>query len=212
MRVTVFGASGQTGCLLVRQALHRGDQVTAVVRDPNRLSMRDPGLSIVTVPDLTDPAVLEGALDGAKAVLSAVGPRRRKDGSVAAPATASILTALTASAVSRIVVISAAPVGVPPREDSVINRRVLMPVVSAMLRPVYADLRAMEAELAASNTAWTAFRPPKLTNGPLTSRYRTVVGSSVPRGYSLSRDDLAHAMLAAIDEPETERAAVGIAY
>jgi hypothetical protein len=52
----------------------------------------------------------------------------------------------------------------------------------------------MEGEIRRSKTAWTVVRPPKLVNKPLTGRYRTVVGGNVPRGYSISRADTAHAM------------------
>jgi putative NADH-flavin reductase len=211
-RITVFGATGQTGRLIVAQALGRGDRVTAVVRDPNRLEVRDAGLKLVTAPDLTDPGLLADAIEGSRAVFSAIGPRGRKDGPVAAPATESILMAMAASSVRRLVVISAAPVGIPPRDDSFLNRRIMLPLVGEILRPVYEDLRRMEGELVASEAVWTSFRPPKLTDGPLTGRYRTVIGGGVPRGYSLSRADLAQAMFAALDRPETERSAVGIAY
>src|SRR5206468_2732773 len=111
----------------------------------------------------------------------------------------------------RIVVISAAPVAPPPADDSFISRRIALPLVGLFLRPVYDDLRDMEAALAASSAVWTAFRPPKLTDGPRTSTYRTRVGDAVARGFTVSRADLADAMLASLRRPETERAAVGIA-
>jgi putative NADH-flavin reductase len=37
MRIAVFGAAGNTGSRIVAEALGRGHQVTAVVRDPARL-------------------------------------------------------------------------------------------------------------------------------------------------------------------------------
>jgi hypothetical protein len=43
-------------------------------------------------------------------------------------------------------------------------------------------------------------------------RYRTVVGGIVPRGYSISRADTAHAMLAALEDRATFSRAVGVAY
>jgi putative NADH-flavin reductase len=212
MRLALFGATGRTGTLLVRRALARGDEVTAIVRDPRRLDTAHPLLTVLASADLSDTARIADGLAGADAVLSAIGPRGRKDAPVASPATRAIITAMFEAAVTRIVVVSAAPVGLSPNGDSVLNRRVLLPAVGAILKPVYDDLRAMEAELAASAAVWTAFRPPKLTNGVLRGTYRTALGASVPRGYSLSRADLAHAMLAALDQHDTERKPVGIAY
>lgn len=204
MKLTIFGASGRTGAQLVQQALDRGDEVTAVLRRPTDL---DPRVTVRIVPDLSDTAALTAAIGDADAVLSAIGPRSRKDAPVAAPATREIL----AAAPHRLVVISAAPVGSPPADDSFISRRIAIPLVSRVLRPVYDDLREMEAALAASDTVWTAFRPPLLTNGKATGTYRTRVGGSVPRSSSVSRADLAAAMLASLSRPETERQAVGVA-
>lgn len=70
----------------------------------------------------------------------------------------------------------------------------------------------MEDEFRRSTVEWTVIRPPRLVNKPLTGTYRTVIGSSVPRGYTISRADAAHAMLAVLDNPATIRQPVGIAY
>ncbi len=212
MKVTVFGATGRIGEQVVRQALDAGHKVTAVVRDPARFDVSDPALKVATVPGLTDPEVLRPALEGSDAAISGVGPRGRKDGPVASSATRGILRAMQASGVRRFVAVSAVPVGPVPEGESFVNRRILLPFISAFARDVYADLAAMEDEIRRSTTQWTIVRPPKLNNKPLTGRYRTSVGGNVPRGYAISRADVAHAMLAALDDPATVRQAVGIAY
>jgi hypothetical protein len=48
-------------------------------------------------------------------------------------------------------------------------------------------------------------------NKPLTAKYRTAVGGNVPRGYAISRANVAHAMLAVLNDPATLRQAVGVA-
>lgn len=53
-------------------------------------------------------------------------------------------------------------------------------------------------------------RPPRLTNGRLTARYRTALGRNVP-GMTVSRADVAHFMLAALHRPDTIGQTVGIA-
>lgn len=204
MKLTIFGAGGRTGRLLVSQALDRGDAVTAVLRRPQEV---DPRVTVRVVPDFTDVDALRTAIDGSDAVLSAIGPRSSKEAPVAAPATRLILAAQP----TRIVVISAAPVEPPPADDGFVSRRIALPLIGRILRPVYDDLRDMEEELVASAADWTALRPPMLTNGPATGRYRTRVGGSVPRGFAVSRADLAAGMLASLERPETVRQPVGIA-
>jgi uncharacterized protein YbjT (DUF2867 family) len=212
MKLTVFGATGGIGGHAVRQALDAGHTVTAVVRDRARFEMTHPALEVATVHGLTDPEVLRPALEASDAAISGVGPRGRKDGPVASSATRGILRAMEASGVQRFVAVSAVPVGPVPEGESFVNRRILLPFISAFARDVYVDLAEMEDEIRRSATQWTIVRPPKLVNKPLTRRYRTVVGGNVPRGYAISRADVADAMLAALDDPAALGQAVGVAY
>jgi putative NADH-flavin reductase len=212
MKITVFGATGGIGGQVVRQALSAGHEVTAVVRDAARFDVGHPALEVATVPGLTDSEALRPLLEGRDVAISGVGPRGRNDGPVASSATGGILRAMEVSGVRRFVAVSAAPVGPVPAGDSFVNRRILLPFISAMLRDLYADLAEMEDEIRRSATDWTVIRPPKLVNKPLTGRYRTVIDGNVPRGYTISRADVAHAMLAVLDDPATCGRAVGIAY
>jgi len=212
MRITVFGATGAVGGQVVRRALAAGDKVTAVVRDPARFALAHPALDVVTARDLSDPDPLRPALDGVDAVISAIGPRGRKDGPVASTATRGILLALADTGVRRFVALSAAPAGPVPADDSWLNRRILLPFVGALLRDTYVDLAAMEDDIRRSGAEWTVLRPPKFTNGATTGRYRTRIGGAVPRGYTISRGDVAHALLAVLGDPATIRQPVGIAY
>ncbi|HEV2784426.1 MAG TPA: NAD(P)H-binding protein [Actinophytocola sp.] len=211
MKVTVFGASGAIGGQVVRQALDAGHAVAAVVRQASRFDLTHPGLSVVRVAGLTDPEPLLPALDGSDAAISAIGPRSRGDAGVASTATRGILRALEIAGVRRFAAVSAVPVGPVPDDDPWFSRKIVYPLIRAVLRDVYADLAAMEAEIGRSATDWTIVRPPRLTNKPLSGAYRTTIGGNVPRGNFVSRADVAHAMLAALDNPATVRQAVGVA-
>jgi uncharacterized protein YbjT (DUF2867 family) len=211
MKITVFGATGGIGGHVVRQALDAGHRVTAVVRDPARFDVSYPALEVATVPGLTDPEVLRPVLEASDAAISGVGPRGRKDGPVASSTTRGILRAMEASGVRRFVAVSAVPVGPVPEGESFVNRRILLPFISAFARDVYVDLAEMEDEIRRSTTEWTIVRPPKLVNKPLTGKYRTIVGGNVPRGYTISRADVAHLMLRVLEQPETIKQTIGIA-
>ncbi|MFJ4687342.1 NAD(P)-dependent oxidoreductase [Streptomyces sp. NPDC091377] len=210
MKLTVCGATGGVGRAIVQQALDAGHQVTAVVRDPARLSVTGPGLEVFRA-DLRDPESLRPAFAGRDAVLSGLGARTRKDAGIATRLTRTVLRAMEAERVRRLVVVSAAPVGPPAEGEGPLDRAVLG-VVSAVLKSVYDDLRAMEAELSASSTDWTVVRPPRLQDTPLTGVYRTVVGGFPRKGRFIGRADVAHAMLAAVDDPGTVKRGVGVAY
>ncbi|MGW1283256.1 NAD(P)-dependent oxidoreductase [Streptomyces sp. NPDC002586] len=210
MNLTVFGATGGIGREIVRQALNAGHRVTAVVRDPARLDVTGDTLEVFRA-DLTDPEELRAAVQGRGAVLSGLGARSRKDAGVATRLTRTLLRAMEAEGVRRLLVVSAAPVGPAPESDGPLDRA-MRGVVSAVLKDVYTDLRGMEAELARSSTDWTSVRPPRLQNKPLTGRYRTVVGGFPRKGRFIARADVAHAMLAMIDDEGTVKQGVGVAY
>jgi putative NADH-flavin reductase len=211
MKITVFGATGRIGALVVSQALDAGHPVTAVVRDAAKLDAGHPALRVVTVPGLADPAPLRPALDGSDAVISAVGPRRRTDVGVATTATHGILQAMAATGVRRLVAVSATPVGPTPEGEGWLDRRILSPLLHSLLRNVYTDLAAMEDEIRRSGTDWTVVRPPRLLDRPATGRYRSVVDGNVRRGRTIARADVAHAMLVALSDPSTIGHALGIA-
>ncbi len=208
MELTIFGATGRIGGHLVRQALHAGHGVRAVVRDTSTFGA--PGVGVVRVGSLDDLDAVLPALRGADAALSAIGARSRKDGPVASTATRGILNALTEAGVDRFLAVSAVPVGPIPEGESFLNRRIALPIIGALLRDLYADLAEMEREIAATPLDWTAVRPPKLDDRPL-GAYRTAIGGNVPRAFAVSRADVAHAMLAAVDDPRTFRQALGVA-
>ncbi|MFF7545743.1 NAD(P)-dependent oxidoreductase [Streptomyces canus] len=210
MKLTVFGATGGIGRELVRQGLEAGHEVTAVVRDPARLTVTGARLEVVRA-DLADPEVLRPAVAGRDAVLSGLGPRARKDAGIATRLTRVVLAAMEAEQVRRVLAVSAGPVGPAPVDEGVVDRW-MRGLVSAVLKDVYADLSEMEAELAASGTDWTVVRPPRLQDKPVTGVYRVVTGGFPARGRFISRADVAHAMLGMVGDAGVVKQGVGVAY
>ncbi len=220
MKLTIFAATGGIGRQILEQAIAAGHDVTAVVRDPKKLSEQ---VRVVRA-DLAaaDPAALESAIDEAGAVLSGLGPRSNAEAGVAAQGTQAIVRAMQATGVRRIVVVSAAPIGTvpspgrpkPPRHDpgdGFFMRHLFSPLGKAALRTHYADLARMEDVLRESGLDWTIVRPPRLTDKPLTGIYRTAYGQNLRGGWSVPRADVAHLMLRVLDQPETIKQVVGIA-
>jgi uncharacterized protein YbjT (DUF2867 family) len=70
----------------------------------------------------------------------------------------------------------------------------------------------MEDVVRASDLDWTISRPPKLTDKPLTGQYRTALDRNIRGGFSISRADVAHHMLAMLGQPATIHRVVGVAH
>jgi putative NADH-flavin reductase len=72
------------------------------------------------------------------------------------------------------------------------------------------DSREMERVVTASDVDWTVVRPPRLTEGDRTERYR-VEDDGLPRGGSvISRADVAHFMLDEVEQRAHVRKIVGV--
>lgn len=211
MNLTVLGATGPTGAEVVRQAIGAGHETTALARHPAAMAQTDPRLRVVRG-DATNGADVHGAIAGSDAVLSALGSREMSQPTTIYSASAAAVSeAMRATGARRFIAVSAVPV-ISERLKTPLNRYVLDPLLHRFFGGGYDDMRRMEAVLAASDLDWTVFRPPYLTNAAARGRFRTALDGSLPRAFSISRADLAAAMLAAIDDRTLVRHAVTIAY
>lgn len=73
MKVALIGASGFVGTAILNEALNRGHQVTAIVRNPEKITTHHEHLTIVKA-DVLDTAQVTDAVSGADAVISAYNP------------------------------------------------------------------------------------------------------------------------------------------
>jgi putative NADH-flavin reductase len=202
MKLTILGATGATGTCLTEQALATGYEVTAIVRDPARVSVpAHPRLRVVTA-DVMDSASITPALEGTAAVLTAIGPRGAGPTTVIGDSVSSIIEAMEKSGVRRLLEVSGSIVA--DDGDSPYLRYLLKPLARrTFLRHVCVDMRAGEEQIRQSNLDWTIFRPPALTGKPTRGAYRVGIDRSVPHAFSISRGDLAACMLTLLDDPTT---------
>jgi putative NADH-flavin reductase len=221
MELTIIAATGGVGHLILEQAVESGHHVTAVARHPERLDRRARAVQV----DFTNPdaAALRSAMEGADAVVSALGPRNRGDAGITWRGTQAIVDAMLSTGTRRIVAISAAPVATTPSPgrtnppkydpgDGFFTQHLAMPIIKRVLGNVYIDLARMEDILRESDLDWTALRPPRLTNKPRSGTYRTAYGQNLRRGLTISRADLADAMLRAVGDAESFKTTVGVAH
>jgi dihydroflavonol-4-reductase len=73
MRALVTGATGKVGNAVVRALVGRGDEVRALVRDPDRAAAVLPEGVDLARGDMTDPASVESAVQGREVVFNAMG-------------------------------------------------------------------------------------------------------------------------------------------
>src|SRR3989304_4733475 len=102
MKIAVVGATGWIGGTVVREALARDHDVTAVVRDPSRLELEHDRLSVAPG-GRGGPAGLADALAGHDAVVVSVSGRKEGKHSLVPAAAGTVLAALPQAGVKRLV-------------------------------------------------------------------------------------------------------------
>lgn len=209
MRIAVLAAAGRTGRHVVAQGLARGHHMIALARRPEAVTLHDDRL-VIRQADVLDHDQLADTLKGTESVISALGV-----GTSRAPTTLysqgaiNTLSAMYANGISRLAVISAAPVG-PRAEQPLLERRLAMPLLQRLFGATYDDMRRMEALLQASDVDWVALRPPRLVNKTATGRYRLDT-RPLPKARSLTYADLAAALLDSLDRENLHRRPVFVA-
>jgi putative NADH-flavin reductase len=202
MDITVFGAAGSTGVWICREALRVGHRVRAVSRRTDPIALPPTAALTQVCADAASGIGVREAIDGADAVLSALGTAyTRHPVSVYSSGTGAIIDALRGvGRGKRLVVVSSGLTFPPPHGFGVIPDRIVFPFLrNTVGRTLYADMRRMEEILQASeDIAWTIMRPGRLFDAPSVSAYRLDMDRP-SRGYT-SRADLAAAMVAELDE------------
>jgi putative NADH-flavin reductase len=203
MRLFVLGATGGVGRQMIDQAIKRGDQVTAFVRSPEKLGPQREGLA-TRRGDPRDAAELAEALPGHDAVLSMLGPPGPGPTTIMREGARSTVAAMQTVGMRRLLVVSAAVLFDGAGIIVGLMRRTL-------LRNVAQDSAEMERIVMASGMDWTIARPPRLTNGPLTRRYKVEDGR-MPRGtWIVSRADVADFLLDELHQGKHTHKIVGMA-
>jgi putative NADH-flavin reductase len=200
MKLFVIGATGRTGREIVQQALARGHQVTAFVRSPESITLRNERLTVLKG-NVMDEKQLFDAMQNHDAVLSTLGSREPfKRSSILHDSALATTRAMNRSGVKRLLILSAAAhfPGVPNR------------IISFILRNHMRDSLAMEEIVQGSGLDWTIVRPPRLTQKEDPS-YRSREGAAPKMGFTVARKAVAAFMLDAIEQQKHSHKIVGVA-
>jgi len=164
MRVVIFGANGSTGQELARQAIAAGHEVIGAVRRPETLDhLKD---IIVRRIDMNDQASVEAAMDGADAVISALGHGSVKAASkftaLYSDGAKAIRAAMRAKGIKRVMVLSSGGTVEDPKAPWFYTK-----LLRRYLLNTYTDMARMETILEESDDLeWTSVRLTYLRNGP----------------------------------------------
>ena len=196
MHITVFGASGKVGRLVVAEALARGHQVTGFVHRHSNFEHHEK-LRIIKG-DIHSGKAVAASLEGSEAVICALGSWGTRNKDIVSSGMRHIIPGMEALQITRIVSLT----GSEARDssDSVsILRTVTRFFARLIIGKILHDGEEHIRLLKASQLDWTVLRSPIMTGGPALS-YRLTLN---PKAHwqTIPRKAVAKAMVDQLEGP-----------
>jgi uncharacterized protein YbjT (DUF2867 family) len=200
MNLVILGATGRTGRLVVEQALAAGHTVTALVRSPENVTIRNSSLRVIAG-NATDAGDVARALEGADAVISALGG----SGSVISDSTRAIVEAGHKTGVKRVILLSSFLV--ERDRMGALSRLITGVVRGSMIK----DKNDGEQLLRQSDLDWTISYPSRLTDSAATGLVEVLPEGAKRRiTERISRADVAGWLVEAVTSRQTSRRGIDI--
>lgn len=213
MKLVLFGATGHVGHAILEEALARGHDVTAIVRDASRLTQHDHRLHAV-VGDVTEPATWLASAKGADALIASISARRDGHGDTLTNAAQTLLATLPEAGVQRLLWVG----GAGSLETAPGIKVIDDPHFPAAWKPeAEAQARVLDVFRASNTTIdWTYISPAALLeDGARTGTYRVGGDQLLTDDSGVSRisvPDYAVALLDRLDHQNALRQRITVAY
>lgn len=205
MKIAVVGATGQTGQYLVNQALQQGHVVTALVRNPGKLTVTHENLKVVTA-DIFSADSLKTHFKDQDVVMSCLGfPASFFTGVTGyTRSMTAMVSAMQEARVNRIITMTSWYT--EPNsgtQSSYLIRFLLLPLIRSVLSNMYEMEKLLQKT---EDINWTVVRPPGLKNLPATAQeflthegYFVPDNNGQPPGSAVGRGDVARFMLSLLN-------------
>lgn len=219
--IVVYGATGEVGAHVVREALDRGHLVTAVSRDPSQVEMQHANLTVISG-DLLDNASVAASVAGKDVVILSVRGVIGDSGKpasalqfIAAETLVDVLSTMGDSAPRLLHVGGSGSLEVEPGLLFAEKLpKILLP--KDLEVEILGQILALEFYRKVDDVSWTYVTPPKtFTNGPRTGIFRTGGDQALEddRGRCrLSRADFAVALIDEAEQVRYTRTRISVAY
>ena len=208
MKITVFGATGDTGKQLVEQALTAEYEVVAYARNPTKLNITHDHLTVVQG-ELYDQALIENAIHGTDTVLSTLGPHGRSKNKPITQGMQNIIAAMKKQGVRRLIITSTLSAK-DPNDKPDLRTKAMVNLVKTTMHGAYEDIVSVAETVRASDLDWTIVRLALLNNNPKTGKVKTGYAGRGEVGTRISRADVADFMLKQVEHTEYMRQAPAI--
>ncbi len=197
MKLLIIGATRGIGAVLAAEAVKKGHEVAALVRNPEKMSRGSKKIRIIKG-DIRDEDSVSAAVAGQDAVCVTIGiGPALKPVTVFSEGTSVVVDAMKRGSAGKLICVTGIGAGDSKGHGGFLYDRIVFPI---LLRRIYEDKDIQESVVRNSSLDWVIVRPGFLTNGPVTGRYRVLTDLSGIKCGSISRGDVAHFILGEMQE------------
>jgi putative NADH-flavin reductase len=200
MKIALFGGSGQTGRQFLAQALDKGYQVKALVRNPAALEVSHPNLTVVKG-DVLNAADVASVVRDTDVVVSLFGHVKGSPEWLQTNGTKHIVAAMRQHDVPRIVSLSGGGLPFPEKDQPKMADKIIRFMMKTLVPKVLNDAIAHHEVLRQSGLKWVIVRGPRLTNGERKHQYR-VGWVGVNASTQIARADLADFIVKQVEDEQ----------
>lgn len=209
--IALFGATGPTGKHIIEEALKQGYSLSVYTRDAKKLESFAGQVEIV-VGDLNNQDAIAKCINGADAVISALGPNGLKvqgDKPVMRGLT-NIIAAMQHAGVHRLIQISTAAYR-DPKDSFAFKTHAFVLLFKVIARKGFEDIKTTGELVANSDLDWTLVRIPNLKDSPSDGNVNVGWYGQTKLGTKLSRANLAKFLVNQVEDKAFIQAAPAIA-
>jgi len=193
MKILIIGGTGKTGKELIKQGLEQGYSITALVRNPTKIKINHPNLTIKKG-NVLKPESFGDTFQGQDAVLSALGHKRFIiKTTILSEGTKNIIAEMQRQKIKRFICITSLGINNSRFKLGLYYTLFTIPFI---LFFYFLDKSKQEEIIKQSDLNWTIVRPGQLTNGKKRTKYKhgEELGNYILTKM-ISRADVAHFML-----------------
>lgn len=199
MNITIFGANGRVGSIVMELALARGHKVTAVCRRDGQITLNAPNLKIVLADVNYPDSRIENAVAEADAVIISLGNDRHPE--ICYIGTENIVAAMKKSGVRFVETVTGMGASEETYKQMTLRQKIEVKLTKLFVRNGFQAKSRQDRILRDSGLEFINVEPGWMSNGAATGYYKS--GTALPDAgmfRTITRPDLANFMLDNIEK------------